>query len=607
MPPKRPLSSIFGDDDDDPQDARASGPNKDSPKRAKTQMGAAVAVAAPATPAASSVQAQLDAVRASVQARLQALSKPKTEAPTPAPAPAAAPAAAPSSALSEIQRKQAEIKKRLESIKAQGIHPALQSNTSSNTAASKTPTGIHPALQSRVDKTPKGLHPALQSSGLGSGVGIHPLLKTDRSSPAANPYLAAAAEPTDDGPAPRQRSMHKSFAFSKPGRHIQQADELRREAKMEELKRRIQETARKAGMQDDLSTDEKLLQRQPPPDIEWWDMTLLPGKTYDDLVDTDVNLLLEKGKQRETDETAPGPLLYGKDSPIDPYIQHPIPIPAPSDKITVKPKGVMLTKKEMKKMRRQRRAAELEDRRDKIKMGLLPPDPPKVKLSNLMRVLTSEAVSDPTKVEARVRREVAARKEAHDRMNAERQLTDEQRRAKKLRKVQEDEERGVGCQVYRIRHLISPQHKFKVRKNAQQFHLTGLTLFHPTFALVLVEGPYKGLKGYKRLMTVRIDWTDPGRKYNNDDHDDDDDHAQGQGQGQGQSTGYHSMGTDHGDESVSLADNKCELIFEGPLRERMFHGFRAVACPTDKAGKEALGPKMEGYWDLARRWSAAHE
>lgn len=36
-----------------------------------------------------------------------------------------------------------------------------------------------------------------------------------------------------------------------------------------------------------------------------------------------------------------------------------------------------LTKQEMKKMRKQRRQAVMSDRRDRIKMGLLPPDPPK--------------------------------------------------------------------------------------------------------------------------------------------------------------------------------------------------------------------------------------
>lgn len=186
-----------------------------------------------------------------------------------------------------------------------------------------------------------------------------------------------------------------------------------------------------------------------------------------------------KGKGKEG-----GPLLSGQGSPIDHYVQHPIPIPAPMDKNQVAPKGVILTKKEMKKMRRQRRQAELQDKQDRVKMGLLPPDPPKgtcafcfpcaqllcrfntvlfptprslaiataqqtVKLSNLMRVLTSEAVADPTKVEARVRREVAARRENHEKVNAERKLTDEERRAKAAAKIEAEEKKGVHCAVFK--------------------------------------------------------------------------------------------------------------------------------------------------------------
>jgi U4/U6 small nuclear ribonucleoprotein PRP3 len=63
-----------------------------------------------------------------------------------------------------------------------------------------------------------------------------------------------------------------------------------------------------------------------------------------------------------------------------------------------------------------------------------------------MKVLTSDAVQDPTKVEARVRREVAMRKHQHDKMNAERKLTDEQRKEKiEARKVDEERKGLVGA------------------------------------------------------------------------------------------------------------------------------------------------------------------
>lgn len=59
------------------------------------------------------------------------------------------------------------------------------------------------------------------------------------------------------------------------------------------------------------------------------------------------------------------------------YIQHPIPIPAPGDKDKIELKPMMLTKREQKKMRKLRRKGELQDKRDRIRMGLLPPEPPK--------------------------------------------------------------------------------------------------------------------------------------------------------------------------------------------------------------------------------------
>jgi len=193
------------------------------------------------------------------------------------------------------------------------------------------------------------------------------------------------------------------------------------------------------------------------------------------------------------------------------YVQHPIPLPAPWEDRVESVRPLMLTKKEQKKMRRQRRAADLRDKQDRQKMGLIPPDPPKVRLANLMKVLTSAAVQDPTKVEARVRREVALRREKHERDNAERQLTPEQKREQKERKKEKEEQKGVYGACFKIEYLVNNAHKFKIKANADQLGLSGLCIFHPDFALVYVEGSAASIKHYKRLMTVRIDWTEEAR------------------------------------------------------------------------------------------------
>lgn len=158
----------------------------------------------------------------------------------------------------------------------------------------------------------------------------------------------------------------------------------------------------------------------------------MPNHTYDDLNAGMAALNIRK-----------------PESPINIYVQHPIKIPAPGDKDKVQLKPLMLTKKEQKKMRKQRRQAEQQDKRDRIRMGLQAPDPPKVRLANLMKVLTSDAVQDPTRVEAKVRREVAMRKHQHEKMNAERKLTDEQRREKIENKKAEEEKKGLVGAVFK--------------------------------------------------------------------------------------------------------------------------------------------------------------
>jgi U4/U6 small nuclear ribonucleoprotein PRP3 len=83
-----------------------------------------------------------------------------------------------------------------------------------------------------------------------------------------------------------------------------------------------------------------------------------------------------------------------------------------------------------------------------------------VRLANLMKVLTSDAVQDPTRVEARVRRDVAMRKHTHEKMNAERKLTDEQRREKVETKKVDQEKRGIFGAVFKYVSLFLPSFCF---------------------------------------------------------------------------------------------------------------------------------------------------
>lgn len=72
-----------------------------------------------------------------------------------------------------------------------------------------------------------------------------------------------------------------------------------------------------------------------------------------------------------------------------------------------------------------------------------------------MRVLTHEAVNDPTKIEAQVRREMVAREKGHIKMNQERKLTDEERKAKAQAKADADAAKGIGALVFKFVSLLS--------------------------------------------------------------------------------------------------------------------------------------------------------
>ena len=217
-----------------------------------------------------------------------------------------------------------------------------------------------------------------------------------------------------------------------------------------------------------------------------------------------------------------------------------------------------------------------------------------------MKVLTSDAVQDPTRVEARVRREVAMRKHTHDKMNAERKLTDEQRREKVETKKAEEDKKGIFGAVFKVSTLSDPAHRFKVRKNAEQLALTGLVIFNPAFSVVYVEGAPKFMRNYKRLMLHRIAWTEAARARGEEEVE----LAEGD-EGVASGTGEERAGPSN--EEVSLEGNRCDLVWEGPIRERAFTNFRPKSCPTDSAARDALGAKLMSYWDMAKNYKPEDE
>lgn len=134
---------------------------------------------------------------------------------------------------------------------------------------------------------------------------------------------------------------------------------------------------------------------------------------------------------------------------ISNLFEHPIQMKAPTESDRPEVLPTFLTKKEREKLRRLTRREVHLEKVERLHLGLDPPPEPKIKMSNLMRVLGQQQVQDPTKIEAYVREQMTKRQKAHVEANAARQLTHEQRKEKIRRKIQEDTSRGVQVALYR--------------------------------------------------------------------------------------------------------------------------------------------------------------
>lgn len=78
-------------------------------------------------------------------------------------------------------------------------------------------------------------------------------------SPAANPYSVASKESASTGfeGAPRERAGRK-FHFNPKGKYVAMGNQVRQEAQLEALKQRIEESARKVGLDGDLGIEKAI-------------------------------------------------------------------------------------------------------------------------------------------------------------------------------------------------------------------------------------------------------------------------------------------------------------------------------------------------------------
>ena len=184
-----------------------------------------------------------------------------------------------------------------------------------------------------------------------------------------------------------------------------------------------------------------------------------------------------------------------------------------------------------------------------------------------MTILGTEAVPDPTRIEAHVREQMAKRQKAHEEANAARQLTKEQKRDKKARKTKEDTTLGVHVAVYRIRDLTDmASKKFKIETNAKQLFMTGCVVLYPDCCVVVVEGGPKQQRKFKRLMLNRIKWDEDSVR----------------------------------DPDGKQVPNSCVLVWEGTVIQKNFGEIKFKVCDSEKTAREHFRKhKVEQYWDQA--------
>ena len=563
-------------------------------------------------PDVSKIMAEARAKAAAAAAKLQT-AKPQSPAPA---SPSLAPL--PAGGATDIQSRIAQMKARVEAATAKSSAAASGQQRVSSPLPGYQPPMYEDTFAKSRGGLDVGLHPALMGD---SGTSDNRSSKTQRSSVVSKfpTTIANRRAPSPQTPSGKKLDLtgpsleearqnpyfdaslgaqtalprgHKSrqLLFNQKGKYIAQATALRRQAALEAMKKRIAESSRKAGIDEELSTEKAFLV-QPPPEIEWWDEGLLSGSDYTS--DLKISTL---------------------DSIITLYIQHPVPLDPPQEKNLPPPKPMYLTSRETAKIRRQRRAADLKEQQAKIRLGLEPAPPPKVKKNNLMRVLGNEAVKDPTAVEARVNREIADRLHKHEEMNQERKLTKEERNEKLVTNQQKDAQHGIHATVYKIDNLANGRHRFKISKNAEQQALTGICIQSPKFSLVIVEGGSHSISAYKKLMLHRIDWTEnspslpeavrEGNKAAAAAAANDLLKLPKNNNKKKETTTTTPSFLQPEDEAGNLKDlreNKCVLVWEGELKQRGFRKWGARVCETEKEAVDVLARgKMESMWTLAK-------
>ncbi|KAL7544213.1 hypothetical protein ACHAWF_007598, partial [Thalassiosira exigua] len=369
--------------------------------------------------------------------------------------------------------------------------------------------------------------------------------------------------------------------------------------------------------------------------MEWWDAELLPSKLRKELAGEEGRAIASRAKKQagalkkkaardddagSSDGAAErfrkrkerrdklAEKCYAHASPAHckthPLVQHPVPVLTPAQKAAKeeaakKAPTLHLTRAERKRHRKLRRAERLRERQDLQAAGLVPPPEDRLTLSNYMKVLGDQAVLDPSRMEAKVTEQVQARKVKHEKMNAERKLTKEQKADKHRRKLQEDTSQSVKVALFYVKDVSHPYHRAKVDLNAQQNGITGGVLeCEDGVNLVVAEGGEKAVKRYVRLMTVRMRWRGEDFHEAEDDAQSEEELMVGEEEEGGGDDGEGGTGQKEKRKRFD-PNNVCDLLWTGMAPRRAFHSFMFQSAPGPTAARKILEAKgVAHYWDL---------
>ncbi|BAM42170.1 U4/U6-associated splicing factor [Theileria orientalis strain Shintoku] len=369
-----------------------------------------------------------------------------------------------------------------------------------------------------------------------------------------------------------RRKRKKLFNFVEPGTYIKQERQLLRQ--MEERasginkssliiqKKRLLEQQNKRLSTLNNRLENKDTWDDDEPFVEWWDRGVIVLKSGED------PFKLQNLKKHQYITNIDLNDLKINEDKFNHYIEHPVKLDGKRKKGTAQPL-IQLTKKERKKFKRLRKQEKQRIIRDKITIGMIPPPPPKLKLSNLINVLKNQSAADPSKVEQQVKHQMEQRLKAHEQRNEERKLTKEQRSKKKAQKWQIKKNAEAEAALFTINSLSNFKLIKKIDTNAQQFHLSGTCIIMNNGpAFLIIEGSKLSIRRYTKLLLRRIKWTE-----------------------------YILEG------DLDASQNSCKQVWVGNVKKRSFPHWTVNYVDCDEQIEDILKPfKALHYFEMVQKY-----